>query len=76
MRWRLQSRQKSRCGWPKAVVERTVAFGHERTFESSGRVRFVRLHTFRNRDPGLFATGPYMHVRLQPARIVQRSGLN
>jgi hypothetical protein len=40
------------------------AFGHKRTFELSGRIRFVCLHTFRNRDPRLFATGPYMHVRL------------
>ena len=40
------------------------AFGHKRAFELSGRIRFVRLHTFRNRDPRLFATGPYMHVRL------------
>ncbi len=48
----------------------------ERTFKSSGRLRFVRLHTFGDRDPGLFAAGPNMTVRLQAARIVQRSGLN
>ncbi len=36
----------------------------------------MRLHTFGNRDPRLFAARPYMHVRLQPARIVQRPGLN
>ncbi len=36
----------------------------------------MRLYIFRNRDPGLFAAGPDMYVRLQLPRIVQRPGLN
>ncbi len=48
-----------------------TAFGQERTFESFRKVAFRASL----RDPGLFAAGPNMNVRLQPARIVQRPGL-
>ncbi len=51
-------------------------------FRPEAVVRVVRKVAFRapshrrESHPGLFAAGPYMHVRFQPAGIVQRSGFN
>ena len=36
----------------------------------------MRFDIFRNSNPRLFAVGPYMHVRLQGAGIVQGAGFN